>query len=386
MRTNSHSLRNVGIVGCLTSVVACSPPDVDRMFNGVEVSIEADAESANQHFIDAIQTATTSLYVGLPEGEDLAVSDAILEAMDRGVEVEVIADIDNRDAPAIKALLDADVPLTLADDDVAYFDFNINIEVRFPSEDCVFSHAYAVVDHAQIISANRFGATGPGTHVLYDVKGEELIEDLLWEHNQIYGGVDATTTTAYDANAKSMTDPRWGYMTNKPVQLGLSFGPQERLVKQVIDAVYGARVSVRIITNDFANPELAKALQDKAMWGIDTEVIVGSEFDKASPDVRLWFGAAKDVHWTQTTRDAILPTIVLVDFEPDDTNNYALVKGMVLTHSLLSGARLYRSLPTPSDQLIDGTMWVIDQTEAPGVELQTLLNAYEAELAKTEDL
>ena len=278
------------------------------------------------------------------------------------------------------------MPITLADDEVAYFDFNINQNVTFPSEDCVMSHSFVVADRARITSGNRFGGTGDGTHVIYAVTGEEIVEDLLWEHNQIYGGVDATTVTAYDANAKSTTDPRWGYMTSKPLELEVWFGPQERLLKRVIDAVYSARVSVRIVTNEFDNPELGKALQDKAFWGIDAEVVVGTGFDPTTPNNRVWFGNADDVTFRRTTSTAPLPTLVLIDYEPDDIGKYSMVRAMVLSHGLLSGARLNRGEPIPSDQLIDGTLWVMEQVEAPAPELLMLLDAYEAELATTEDL
>ena len=63
-----------------------------------------------------------------------------------------------------------------------------------------------------------------------------------------------------------------------------------------------------------------------------------------------------------------------------------MVRAMVPSHGLLSGARLNRGEPIPSDQLIDGTLWVMEQVEAPAPELLMLLDAYEAELATTEDL
>ena len=368
----------------VAALAACTPPEL-ALFNTLTVDVAPDQASANAPFIAAIDSATTSLHVALPAGDDTSVSDAILAAVDRGVEVEVIADIDTRTAPAVAALLDAEVPTTLADDEVAYFDFNINAEVRFPSEDCVMSHAWVVADRARIVTGSSFGGLSSSPEIVYSLTGEEIVEDILWEHNQVYGGVDATTVTAYDANAKSLTEPRWAYHFPQPIQGELYFGPQERLMKRVIDAVYSARSSVRLMSPTFANPELAKALQDKAKWGIAVEVVVGPDFNPDDPDVRTWFYAASDVAWSRSP-DPTFPTVALIDIEPDALGFINMPRAMTLTHGFLSGARLYRSEPTPSDQLVDGTMWVVGQTIAPGAELQPLIDLFDDRSSASEAL
>jgi len=165
----------------------------------------------------------------------------------------------------------------------------------------------------------------------------------------------------------------------------LWFGPQERLMKRVIDAVYSARSSVRVLSPTFANPELAKALQDKAQWGIPVDVVVGPDFDPNSPDVRAWYGAATDVSWHRMSEDDA-PTIVLIDYELDERGLFNMPRAMVLTHGMLSGARLYRGEPTASDQLVDGTLWSLDQTITPGPELLLLSDLYDDLLADSEAL
>jgi hypothetical protein len=322
----------------------------------------------------------------MPNGEDTELADALIDAYVSGLTVEVITDIDLRDTPAVAALRDADVPVTLADGEIAYFDFNINSEVVFDSSVCVMSHSWVVADSARIVSGNRMGSLDDGTHVTFAVEGEELVEDMLWEHNQVFGGIDATAVTAFDANAKSTTDPRWGYMTDQPVQLGVWFGPQERLLKRVIDAIYSARVNVRIVTDTLDNPEIIKALQDKAFWGVDVEVVVGQNFSPTDARLRDQYNDAVDVRWYQTTTSHPLPTIVVVDTEPDDVGKWSTVRGMVLTHGLLSASRVYRGTPIPSDQLVDGTLWTLEQTQEPDPELLLLLDAYQAERDDAEEL
>jgi hypothetical protein len=369
----------------LLAFTACQAPQLDRMFNDLQVEVSSDEATANRSFIDAITSAEQSLHIALPASDDAEVTDAILAAADRGVAVEVITDYDLRDTPTIVALLDAGVPTTLADDAVSYFDFNLNAQVDFASEQCVMSHAFVVADRARVVTGSRFGGLVSSPQVVYRIEGEEIVEDLLWEHNQVFGGVDATTVTVYDANAKSITEPRWSYMLPQPVQLGLWFGPQERLMKRVIDAVYSARSSVRVLSPTFANPELAKALQDKAQWGIPVDVVVGPDFDPNSPDVRAWYGAATDVSWHRMS-EGDAPTIVLIDYELDERGLFNMPRAMVLTHGMLSGARLYRGEPTASDQLVDGTLWSLDQTITPGPELLLLSDLYDDLLADSEAL
>ena len=81
--------------------------------------------------------------------------------------------------------------------------------------------------------------------------------------------------TAFSNMQKSIADNRWLYRTQSSLDLEVWLGPQERLTKRIIDAVYGARSSVRVLTNDFANEGLTQALQAKAGHGFNVQVIVG---------------------------------------------------------------------------------------------------------------
>ena len=358
----------------LVALAACQPPDIDGgFFNQVDVFVEPDAASTNAHYLAAIDDATESLHVALPNGDDPVIADALLRAWDRGVMVEVITDIDIADSPAIAPLVDAGLPTTLADDGVAYFDFNINTEVVFPSTSCLMSHSFLVADEQRIVAGSSWGRTDARQAVVYELAGEDLVTDLLLEHNQIFGGTDATTTTAYDANAKSITDFRWMYRTASGLDLDLWFGPQERLTKRIIDAIYGARSDVRVLTGAFFNEGLALALQDKVQWGVKVEFVVGSSFDPIDRDNRDIVAETPDVDWQQLDFDNP-PTIVLIDYEDDPDGFRSRAKAIVLSHDLVSGPRLYRSEPVVSDQLIDGTLWGLGTSdgELPPEMLQLL--------------
>jgi hypothetical protein len=138
-------------------------------------------------------------------------------------------------------------------------------------------------------------------------------------------------------------------------------GPQERVVKRVVDGVYSARSSVWVLTNQLGNEGLARALQDKAEWGFDVQVIVGPGFDDASILSREFSSSTPDVVKRRATVQRV-PTLVLIDFEPDSTG-HRRPRGMFLTHDLVSAARLYRGAEVQNDQLIDGLLWVIDEDD-----------------------
>lgn len=348
----------------LALLFACSAPDVTDLFGSIETFVAEDAASADAHFIEAIDAATTDLSVALPVGENLAIGEAIVAAWDRGVAVEVVTDIDQADDPAIVAISDALVPLQLADGALTYFDFAINVDVAWTSEQVRMSHAFAVVDQQDVVMATSAGSLASGPRVVIEARGEELVEDLLSEFNQVFGGTDATALTSFSNPSKSIVEPRWLYGTTDDTQLGLWFGPQERLVKRVIDAVYGARSSVRILTDDLSNDGLVRALQAKAANGFPVTVVVGPRFGTASSaQARSLENEASDVEKLQRTSVESLPTVVLIDLEETRLGQRSTAMAMVLTHDLVSSARVWIGTEVESDQLVDGAMWTLYDTD-----------------------
>lgn len=242
------------------------------------------------------------------------------------------------------------------------------------------AHSYVVADEQTIVAASRIGSTGAGKRVVLKLRGEDLVDDILKEHNQIFGGTDATAVDAYDAPAKSIIDTHWRYGTQSDVDLELWFGPQERLTKRVIDAVYSARSAVWIMTNDFADEGLANALQEKAKWGFDVQVIVGPAFGTSSSALsRIFEQQTPDVVKRRIVDEDVVPTIVLVDY-PDDADGYRpYTRAMVMNHDLFSAARLYRGEAVFTDQLIDAAMWTLTDVNTPSDELLVLEELFSAQ-------
>lgn len=357
----------------LTLLVGCAPPDVSEMFNSLAVSVSDDEAGAAESFVDAIDGAEDTLYVALPAGEDTDVADALVAAHERGVAVEVLTDWDLKDTPAIAALTEAEVPMALRDAGLKYFEFSLNEDLEFDSTKTIMAHAYVVADQKRIVAASRIGLEGDGPRVVFDLRGEDIVDDLVKEHNQMYGGTDATAVDAYDAPAKSILDTHWRYGTQSDVDLELWFGPQERLTKRVIDAVYSARSAVWILTDDLADEGLAHALQEKAKWGFDVQVIVGPAFGTSSSQLsRIFEQQTPDVVKRRLTDVSVVPTVVLIDY-PEDADGYRpYTRAMVMNHDLYSAARLYRGEAVFTDQLIDAAMWTLTDVDEPSADLVVL--------------
>lgn len=368
-------------------LVACSasPPKLGQMFSQVEIFTPDDVAVATDRVVEVIDGADDTLHIALPAGENEALSDAILDAWDRGVDVEVVTDIDQAGDAGVASLLNSDVPVTLADGEITYFDFNVNDDVSWTSSQTLMTHAFVIADRRRLINASSIGWLRSGPTVLMDVVSEEIVEDYLSEHNQVFGGADATSTTAFDGLAKSVADFRWLYHTQTDVQLEVWFGPQERLTKRVIDAVYGARASVYVLTNDFANEGLAHALQTKAADGFDVQVVVGPGFGSSSTILsRVLEDETPDLPKYRTSGVDSVPTIVLVDFEKARDNHRYRSRAMVLSHDLYSAARLHRNQEVINDQLIDGNLWVFNDYDTPSAELEALRAVWEDALATAE--
>lgn len=377
----SISNRLFGLALPLAAAVACAPPDANEAFNHLSVTVLDGSDSVTAHsdaWIAAVEGATSSVHAALPEGDDLDLAAALIAANGRGLEVEVVTDVDLAATPAVSALITSGVPVQLADGPMGYFDFGVNADVAFESAQIRMSSAFLVADRQRFVAGTDAGSGVDGVRVLIEGRGERLVEDLLTEHNQLFGGADATAVTAYDAPQKSIADNRWLYPTQGDWHMQMWLGPQERVTKRMIDAVYGARGNIWLLTDEFANEGMARALQAKASVGFDVKVVVGPSLGSTAPGLtRIFERESPAVEKRQVTTPR-LPTVLIIDSEP------ALVGGAPLdtrvffaTHTLISSTRLWNAAPIPNDQLTDGVLWVIDDAGAQAQPTQDLVALFE---------
>ncbi|MFK7930032.1 MAG: hypothetical protein AB8H79_17695 [Myxococcota bacterium] len=374
----------------------CTAPDLDAMFTQVDVTAgdQSDAEAAA---VELINGAQDSLRLSLPAAQqDGEMVEALVNAYNMGVDVEVVTDFDELAGDGIQRLINEDIPVSVTNDGLEYFEFVLTTDIAWSSDQTVLSTSFIVADAARFVSSNDLGFNSDGARIIVTGQGEDLCDDLLKEHNQLmgYGGesADSVSTTAFDSSAKSIADVRWRYPLGTGTQVELWFGPQERVTKRIIDAVYSAKSDIRVLTDEFANEGLTKALQDKADLGFDVEVIVGPRWGETSSALaRLLRSNTPDVSKRQVTTGRV-PTIVLIDLDVARDGEVYPAKAFVLSHDLYSAERLYRGSPVFTDQLIDGVLWVIEDNNNGGTpqdvadELIPLVETYESYRATAEGL
>ncbi len=377
-------LRCAGLLGLAAS--GCAAPDMSLATTQLDFTTVQGSDLVDEAFIEKIEGAEERLRVALPAVADTALSDALIEAFDRGVDVEVVTDIDHSGDAGAVALADAGVPLTLADDGVTYFEFALNQDVAWDSADVRMSNAFVVADQVDLAAATSAGDGGEGWRVLVEGRSEDMAEDLRAEHNQLMAGTDASSLTAFSSLAKSVLDNRWAYPTQQDLVMELWFGPQERLIKRIIDAVYRSRASVWVLTGQIADEGLARALQAKAANGFDVRVIVGAEHSDSITDPAAEFARnTPDVLKYRATVEGGTPTVVIVDYALDPfTDTRRTTLAFVLTHELVSAARLYQGGEVATDQLIDGTLFVARELDEPTEDLEALVELLQTHLDGAE--
>ncbi len=356
---------------------ACAAPDMGDVFQVVDVTPEDNASATHEHFVAAMDAAESDIQLMLPTIEDTALSDAAIAAFERGVDVEVVTDFDAQDSAGALALFDAGVPMTFADEGVTYFEFTVTDMVEWSSDKTMMTHAMVLTDGAEFVGATTAGQEADGWRVVIHGRGEDLVNDLWDEHNQIFGGTDATSLTAYSSLAKSITDHRWRYATDSEIDVEMWLGPQERVVKRVTDAVYSARSDVRVLTNELTDGGLMKALNAKSRDGFDVQVVVGPDFGSWNDGHTAFIlEDAGDIDFQQTS-NSVVPTIVLIDYDQAQDGVYHRPRAILLTHDLFSASRFYadefgRTETIVTDQLIDGALWSFDAYDEPTGELLQL--------------
>jgi hypothetical protein len=358
-------------------LLSCDGPQMSQAFHQVSLTATDSAADIEAAFVEAIGGASVDVALMVPGLESTPIAEALLAAAERGVTVEVVTDIDAAGQAGLLVLEEAGLEVRYADDAVSYFDFAINADVSWSSDQVVMSNTVLVVDEITVLSASSLEA-GEGTRLLFSGRGEDIGGDFAAEHNQIFGGTDASSRTAYDSLAKSITDPRWSYPTQTDLSLELWFGPQERLIKRMIDYTYGARASIWLMTDNLADEGMINALYAKAVDGFDVRVLVGPGFGAASPNGSAVLTRETPGMQKRQLSDAVVPTLALVDLRRDRTGRYGTARGMMLSHPVWSASRLFAGSEVLTDQLVDGNLLVLDDFGAPSAELTALEAVFEA--------
>ena len=233
-------------------------------------------------------------------------------------------------------------------------------------EHSLLTESFVVVDELDVLTSTAGFGPSDVYHAGLRARSSYIARDFADEFDQLYAGVSAATVDGFSSPLKSITDNREVYEGIEG-RVGVYFGPQERLQKRVIDAVYNARGSVVVVAEALASNELASALRYKAEAGFDVTVVVDAAGAQAPSSRVTWLQSA--FASLDNARLLIAPSVaasvLLVDATPSpiDGRRHRRI-AMVLSQPFLPASPLELGVQTVSraaDSFTDANMFVIER-------------------------
>jgi hypothetical protein len=202
--------------------------------------------------VELIVNAEETVDVALEYFESERIAEALISAQGRGLQVRVIGDIDRRGQDGFRTLEDAGIEVIYGDGAVTWQAVFGRALVDRTGEDNLMTHNFVIADRLRILNlTGGFSLDAEqSTQAGFIAASEDLAKDFGDCFDQLHGGIFATAQTFYDDSVSADTNNRTSY----PIEDGVVevyFGPQERLVKEVIDRIYNAKASVYISAVQF---------------------------------------------------------------------------------------------------------------------------------------
>ena len=312
--------------------------------------------------IASIDLTAIRVSVALENFESPRVAEALVRAADRGVDVRVVTDEDRLAQSGFGVLQDADIHIEAGDGEILWqAEFGKDPVIR-AGEDNQMVHNFFVFDHLRVLTmTNGFeGANQSAIQFGFAMNSEDLAKDFEDSFDQLYGGVFSTEMTFFQDGLSSDSNRRSHYPTPDGT-LELYFGPQEPVVKEVIDSVYSARSTVWVASPILRNTDLLSALRYKHEAGFDVRILTAEALG------RDWSGV-----FNAKTSDAVTQTLVIIDGgSAIKLPGYARGKAFVSSIPLLQSVPFYRPNGDPnanpvaqaSDHFIDGSLMGVHQVD-----------------------
>ena len=371
---------------CLLILLACEQPYPNRQVNAegafdllanqegeryyfneyqgfvVGAGYEFDADTLERLAVSSIDASTLRISAALETFQSLPIAEALIRAVDRGVDVRVVTDTDRLDQSGFDALKAADIRIVDGDGAMTWQAEFGKAPVIRSGEDNRMVHNFIVFDHLRVLwTTNGFeGDTPSPIQYGFAMNSEDLARDFEDSFDQLYGGVFSTEMTFFSDSVSSDSNRRSHYPTLDGT-LELYFGPQEPVVKEVIDSVYAARSDIWIATPALRNQDLLNALRYKHASGFDVRIIT------QEPLEREWDGI-----FDASTRDMLKQTLIIIDGDfATHVSGYARGKAFVSSIPLIQSVPFYRPngdpnanpVAQPSDQFIDGSLMGVHQVD-----------------------
>ena len=371
-------------------------PDMEHdLFNRGEmlyVDSPAAAAALEKQVIAAIDQATIRVWTSFERLTSEPVAQALLRAQGRGVDVRVLSDVDRRKDAGIALLVDKLGKLPNGSPRVVLMGGPLSysptptLHLERTSAMNVITHTFVLIDTNHLINLSEgFGSEG---HLRWGfvVHSTDVAKDFEDEHSQVFGGVSATTLNYYDGVLKSNNNNRVYY----PMQNGVwevYFGPQERLMKRIIDEVYAARASVQIITPLLSSTFLVDALRYKARVGgiVDVMVDKSSLEDPTSRFEELAKAIQDDkAQALMRVGEKLGTTVVVIDADKARDGRRYQTRVLVLSHALVESIPFdANNNVRPSDAFMDGNMWVLSRPSSGISELvEQAIGKFDATFAR----
>jgi sugar-specific transcriptional regulator TrmB len=340
--------------------------------------------------VTLINGAELRVDVALESFASSLVADALIEAADNGVEVRVVGDVDLREQTGFLALEAAGIMPIYGDGPLlwqAIFGADL---VQREGEDCRMTHNFVLADRRRLLNMSVGFVPETPRQAYFVTVSEKIGKDYGDIFDQLHGEVFATTLTFYHQSVSSDNNRRTYYPTEDGL-IEIYFGPQEPLMKEIIDRIYGARQSIHVASSVLLNNEVARALRYKATAGFDVRVVVGTANDTDDPAGTLGthLNALTDAPGAPIYRvdPSISQTVILVDALADDANLHRPGRGIVLSLPIFAAVPFRVAEVTqdglklearPSDRFSDANMWVVHENEAARGDFTALVDIFTA--------
>ena len=354
-------------------------------------------EQIEKFAIQVIDQAESRIDAALGEFESVAIAEALIRAADdRGVDVRIVADTDRLDQSGFERLSAEQsngIDLVDGDGPIQWKPIFDKDPVLRTGDQNLMVHHFIIADRHRILNLSAGFPKGAGSLIQtgFYAASEDISEDFTNAFDQLHGGVFSTTQTFFNDSVSSDTNNRTLYPVEDGV-IELYFGPQERIVKEVIDRIYGATASIAIASELFQNAEVARALKYKyeAKDGdgnsvFDVKMILGRESETDLDGIPV------------SIRPGIRGSLILIDGEapilerqraqrtgdvPRAAPGVAIVMSIPLFHSAPYGTepgnRGPQPFPQTSDRFADANMWVVQQNLIrPMEDYQRLRNTFD---------
>lgn len=400
-------MRNGILILLISSLAACSTEEVTYQ-SALETKSQFflnREEDARARLLQEIRQTRDTIDVAAQSMTDVELANAIITAAKAGARVRIVGDEAAKSDDGFSLLDDYRSEILFDDDDNNDSTFSVvygNGELRYlpdPTlspllDNCGYAtigdkitcpsanplrplsnrlmvrpDEYNVMSHNFIILGDRvvwnFASPFDDASTIplaWRLDGEMVRESFWREFNQMHAGVFATTLSIYNGPIKS--GGQWSpiYITEFG-EFHMRFGPQERVIKTLIDDAYKSRANVWIMTNDLSEPFLLDALDYKKRNNFDVRVIVNRDEQNDELVGRL---IDLDARYAPASLDYV-PTMVVVDSEPNRLGEVEKRRIHVISHPVWKTGAFQTFPSTPndyveiykSDYFTDGLMWSV---------------------------